>query len=321
MGRAGALVLVTQGLLWWAAVAAAAPLDIVHEPPACVPADRYLRVVAAASPSEQVRAAELQFRADPEGAWYTATMAADGGKWSGLLPRATPALARFEYRISMTGPAGEVSSTPTYGVRVASDPSGCDGLGELSVSTSIVVRVPPGAPVVPPVPAGFDPGGVVAAAQPHGHGAKKALVLLGAAGTAGVLVGVAAAGNSETAAPPPDIPGFAFTGTSPNPGSTILLGRTQLQLFVTMSREPATPLNLDWRAEWRQTGSGPVCVAMDGRFNGAQRPVGLIFTSSILLASSECGTSFEASFAHLTIRVSDRLVWEVTLGLPFRFER
>jgi hypothetical protein len=85
-----------------------------------------------------------------------------------------------------------------------------------------------------------------------------------------------------------------------------------------MSREPARPLDFDWRAEWRQVSAGALCVSMADRFVGAQRPTSLLLTAP-LTPTGACGQSFDASVAHVTITVSGNVVWDVTLNLPFRF--
>jgi hypothetical protein len=58
---------------------------------------------------------------------------------------------------------------------------------------------------------------------------------------------------------------------------------------------------------------------MGDLFRGAQRPVGLVF-SAPLARSGECGERFDASHARITVRVADRVAWDVGLELPFRFE-
>jgi hypothetical protein len=316
MKHAWALAL-AQGIALGAPATAASPFEIAHDPLRCVPADRFVRIVASAAPAA-ARAAELQFRAAPQGGWYATPMTAAGDGWAAYVPRATSSLSRFEYRVSMTGTNGETSTSPAFPVRVSPEPSGCEASGELSLSSSIVVRVPPDAPVAPPVPAGFDPAGVVAAQQDHGHGPKKALIVLGGLGTAGALVGLAAAGSSEPGAPPPDVPNFTLTGSSPSAGASVSYSGANLRLIVMMSREPTRPLDFDWRAEWRQVSAGALCVSMADHFTGAQRPTSLLLTAP-LMPTAACGSSFDASVAHVTITVSGKIVWDVTLNLPFRF--
>jgi hypothetical protein len=310
---------ITMVLAFSTPLAHAAGIEIEHEPLTCVPADRFVTVVAKGSPAERVSRADLEFRVDPASPWYSTSMELDRGEWSGVLPRATATLRHFEYRISMAGLASEASASPTIAVNVVGDASNCDGRGRMSVGSSIVVRVPRGAPVVPPVPEGFNPAGVVAAQEREPAKSKKTLLALGGVGAVGAAVGLAVAGSSGAKAPRQDIPDFAFNGTSPYPESTISVSRGALQVFVLMSREPVSPLNLSWRVEWRQSASGAVCVSMSDVFNGAQRPTGLLFTAP-LAASGACGARFDVSTARITIQVAARVVWDVTLTLPFSFE-
>jgi hypothetical protein len=321
MKQIGARVLPALALASWAPIAQAAHIEIQHDPPTCVAADRFVRIVAKATgaQAEGVRGAELQFRAEAEGGWYSIAMTRVSGEWSAVLPRTTRALTRVEYRISMAGPDTGESVSPVFAVSVSADPASCEGAAQLSVTSSIVVRVPAGAAAVPPVPAGFNPAGVVGAAEREPPKSKKGLWVLGGVGVAAGLVGLAAAGSKEPSVKPPDIPDFAFNGTSPNPETTISLSTGRLQVFVLMSREPSEPLDFAWRAEWRQTAGGPVCVSMSGFFNGAQRPPSLLLTGP-LAASGACGDRFDVSVAHMTIQVSGKVVWDVTLTLPFRFE-
>jgi hypothetical protein len=301
-------------------VVAAAPatgMEIQHNPIPCVAADRFARVAAKASPA--ARTAELRFRSDPDGPWYAVAMKPENGEWSAVLPRPMAPLTRFEYTIAMTGEGREASETPAHAVSVAADPSACSAADLSSVSSSIVVRVPPGVPVVPPVPRGFDPTGVVAAEMPAPAQTKKVLLIGGALAAAGGLAAVAGGGSSEAGPPGPDtIPGFVFESIIPAPGSTISLSRDTVQVLVRMDREPPTPLRLDWAVEWRQAGFGTLCATMGDTFNGAQRPTGLVLTAPLVPRS--CGTSFDTSLARITLRATDQVVFDVITQLPYHFE-
>ena len=312
-----ALVAVVLLMASSAAAGQAAPIEVRHQPLPCVVADRFVRIAAKGSPPPRI--AELQFRTEADGPWYALAMKPENGEWSAVLPRPMPSLTNFEYRISMTGEGPETSQTPAYAVKVGTDPSACGGAALSSVSASIVVHVPQGAPVVPPVPRGFNPGGVVGTQDPAPAGPKKALLLGGAAAVAGGVAALAAGGGSE-AAQPPDIPDFAVEGSIPAPGSTISLSEDSLQVLVRMSREPEVPLTFNWRLEWRREFLGAVCVSMSGTFNGAQRPTGLVLTAP-LASTPFCGASFDAGFVHLNINASGLGGFTRPVELPFHFER
>jgi len=297
----------------------AAALEIRHLPLPCVVVDRFARVAATASPA--ARTAELRFRADPAGPWYAVAMKPENGEWSAFLPRPTASLPRFEYSIVMSGEGQETAETPAYPVTVGTDPAACGGADRSSVSSSIVVQVPAGAPVVPPVPLGFNPTGVVAAEQPVATGGKKAYIIGGAAAVAAAVGGLAVAGGgSDTGPPGPDpIPGFHFEGTNPAPESTVSISQGTLQIFLRMDREPTDPLTVDWRAEWRATGFAPICVTMAGTLRGVQRPTDLVLTGP-LLAQRPCGDDSRASFVRIQVTANGLSVFDMIGDLPFRFE-
>jgi hypothetical protein len=298
------------------AVSGAAQLEVRHEPLSCVPRDRYARVSAQGMPAHEVVRAEIQFRTGPDAGWYTIAMAAEGAAWSALLPRAMTSLSAFQYRIVMTGRTLATATTAPVAVDVSSNE--CAVATQNALDSSIVVRIPPGAPIVPPVPPGFSPAGVVAAQQPEPRRSRKAAVLVAGAGAIGVTAAVLA--SSGTASTPVlDIPSFTFSGTLPNPGTVLSLSRGSLAVLVTMSREPARPLDLAWRLELRADPGGPVCLVMQDQFNDAQRPVGLVLTAP-LSATGACGERFEVTVGRLTIDVAGTLVYDATQALPFRVE-
>jgi hypothetical protein len=297
---------------------AAGRLQVQHEPLSCVPADRFTRVSASASPAAAVQRADLEFRVAPDAPWYAVPMTTDGAAWSAVLPAPTRALARFEYRVSMAAAGEGPASTAPHAVEVSADAAGCPAPAQPAVSSSIVVRVPPGAPIVPPVPPGFSPTAVVAAQERAPAEKKKTWVVLGGLGAAAAMAGVAAAASHQQETPV-DVPTFSFEGTAPAPDSPVSVSRGTLQILVRMSHEPMNPLTLNWQADWRQAAGGPVCILMTGTFNGAQRPTGLVLTGPIG-SSGACGTRFTASVAHLFVETGGQVVLDLNTSLPFRFE-
>ena len=118
------------------------------------------------------------------------------------------------------------------------------------MATPIVVTVPEGAPLVPPVPAGLSPAGVTAAAErPR---SKKGLKIAGAAAVVAVgaatAVGVSASNEPEPAAVP--AAGPPVQRHRAPPGSTISLSRDAPIVFLVMDHEPAQVVTFVWQVEY-----------------------------------------------------------------------
>jgi hypothetical protein len=294
-----------------------AALRIEHERVPCVPAARYARVVARAS--APTARAELQFRTDAGGAWYSAAMAERGGEWEGFLPRPAQALRYLEYRIIMTGAdAGKAETAP---VMVRVDEAGtCAADSRASVETPIVVTVPVGAPLVPPVPAGLSPTGVVAFEKPPRPNRMLRVATAGAAiavalGAVGAVV--TGASSDEPPLAPIEVPEIRFNGVVPAPGSVLSRSRDTLVVFMVMSREPALPLTLVWRVEL--LGVPGVCLVMNGRLAGVQRPLGLALTDPLRTAA-DCGEQFDVQSVRITIGHLDETVYDQTHALSYRVQ-
>jgi hypothetical protein len=93
----------------------------------------------------------------------------------------------------------------------------------------------------------------------------------------------------------------------------------QFGVVVTMDKEPSSPLPVDFRVTLTNA-SGTVCAAMNGRYAGAQRPLGLVLSAP--LTPFSCGDAFEIQGVLLFLTVNDRtvLTQSVTLERPVRFE-
>ena len=288
---------------------------IAHQRVPCVPVDRYARVAAEAPSAAGVA---LEFRTTESGSWYAARMAREGSTWTAFLPRPTRAGQRLEYRLKATETDATTASTDPAVVRVVATAAECEAESSASVGTPIVVTVPEGAPLVPPVPVGLSPAGVVAAQEkPRSNTALKI-----AGGAAIVAIGAAvAAGTAASSSDEPDeelftVPGFSFDRTVPTPGSTISVTQGDLQVFVRMAFEPALPITIVWQVELAS--SLGVCARMGGVFPGAQRPVGLIFSNPITVTGT-CGTTFEVSALRVAIDYQTETVYDQTVSVPFRF--
>lgn len=308
---------IAAAILLAAPAPCAADVVIDHVPVSCVPVDRYARIAARAS--GPVGRAELQFRTHAGSDWYSVRMAEQGGEWSADLPRPTSALAQLEYRIVMTAPDAASVATAPATARVAAD---CDPVPASSLEASIVVTVPSGAPVVPPVPAGFSPAGVVAAAGDTGL--SRSMKIAGAAAGAAVLgATTAAVAGSSTSGPRnerPEVPGFRFNSISPPPGSVVSRLRDRLAVSVLMAYEPGFPLHLSWGVTLRSSGAGRDCLVMSGRTT-AQQPLELTLTGILVTtAGGGCGAEYETDTVRITIAYQDQLAYDETLALPYRFQ-
>jgi hypothetical protein len=296
-----------------AALPGAAPLE--HTPVACVPTDRYTRISARAG--APVAGAELQFRLGPDGDWYAVRMTAQGETWSGVLPRPQPRLERFEYRLAVTDARAAVSYSDAYAVAVGA----CAGDGAESaaeVAEPIVVRVPAGAPVVPPVPAGFSPAGVVGAeAPPRSSPWRKVAWIAGGVAAGGIAA--AASGAGAGPAEPPNVPDFSIATVSPGPGSQLSISRDRVTVFVEVRGEPATPLTFSWVVGLSGGQRREPCLIMsDVAAIGSERPSRLAL-SAPLRTMGLCGTVFDVLFVTVTIVVDGQVVREMTEPVTYRF--
>ena len=293
-------------------LAAVAPLE--HRPMVCVAAERYARISARAT--APLAGAELQFRPAADSGWYAVRMTAQGDTWSGMVPRAQGRLARFEYRIAARDEKAEVVATPVYAVTVGACAAAAETVAE--VGEPIVIRVPAGAPVVPPVPAGFSPAGVIAAEAPARPSPWRKVAWV-AGGAAAAAVGAVASGATEN---PPEavvVPDFAIAGVTPPSGSDVSASRDRVTVLVDVTGEPRDRITFAWVAGLRSAGaSGEPCLLMTGRANiGPERPIALVL-SAPLQRRGFCGNTYTTTSMTLTILVDGRVAREVTAPVELR---
>ena len=306
-------------VLLTAAPATAADFEVRHDPVGCVAAGRYTRVTATAAPAEKVARAELQFRVPPAAEWYSIAMTSAGGSWSAFLPRPSRPLAQFEYRIAMTSAELQMVAGETVAVRVGDDPD-CLATGQSSVEAPVVVTVPAGAPVVPPVPPGFSPTGVVAARVPDPAKKKTPVVLVGGLVAAAGIAGVAATTGSAPPPAPVGIPQIAFFGASPQPGTELSLSSDRLVISIQVTGEPRAPLTFNWDLD---IGPGPApggCrIAMRGFESITDvRPLTVQLTAP-LLRSGLCPDRFAVQEARLIIILRNQVAYDARHTLPYSF--
>ena len=142
------------------------PLAIDHAPVACVPYDRYTRIAATARPRRgSPPRSSSSGPGRPRLVRHRDGRGAGGREWSAVLPRPMRPLARLEYRIvtRATDADGDGDRGPSR--HGSGDDPECGRAAHSSpeVAAPIVVQRAEAAPLVPPVPAGFSPAGVVAA--------------------------------------------------------------------------------------------------------------------------------------------------------------
>ena len=304
---------------------AAGRIAIDHARVDCVPYDRYPRIAATGAPADGVATAQLQFRAGGDGGWYSVGMAAEGTAWSAFLPRPIRPLARLEYRIVMRWSDAGEAATAVNVVRVGGDPAECSGavLSSAALAAPIVVRVPEGAPVVPPVPAGFSPAGVVAVEEAARKTSGLTKLAVGTALAGGVAAG-ALFGNGAFGQPPELslTPGFRFSGIAPVPGSVLSSSSGQLSVFVLVTGRSNLPLDFNWVFELMGVGVESVCLSMSGRLNvAASLPATVTLVGPLFPRVASCGERFDVDRSRLRVIIRGQTVFdEVQAPLPFHFE-
>jgi hypothetical protein len=301
------------------AASAAGRIAIDHARVECVPYDRYTRIAGARA--DGVVSAQLQFR--PEGGggrWYSIAMAAEGSQWTAVLPRPIRPLSGLEYRIvTRSSGAGEEAGA-AIAVRVGGDAECARAARSTSaLAAPIVVRVPEGAPVVPPVPAGFSPAGVVAAAERARTSARTLAIGAGLAGgiTAAVALGPVAAREPRDIS---ELPAIAFSGTAPPPGTVLSLSRGQLSVFVLLTGRTGAATSFFWVFELLGAGVDTVCVSMNGRAILSSLPA-TVTLEAPLTRRFACGDRFDVDRSRLRVTMIGRPVFdEIQAPLPFHFE-
>jgi hypothetical protein len=287
-----------------------------HTPLACIPADRYARVAAR---SAGATAADLEFRTRADGPWYRTRMVREGDAWVAFLPRPAQTLGEIEYRITTTDASAKPESGASVRARVGA-PGECDDAGRAAVDAPIVVQVPEGAPVVPPVPPGLSPAGVVAAEAPKRS--NRALKIVG--GVAAVaIIGATAAGTAETTGEPPTtgeapLPAISFNNIDPPPGSSFNYNRTPFVVHMRLATRPEAVRTVFWRVELRAA-NGRSCVEMSGT-STLVPDSNEFFLTTPLVSSGACGFVFDVAAVYIAITHQNQLVFEQSLALPYHVE-
>lgn len=300
-------------LLALAAAAPAAALEVQHQPLACAAPDGYLRVTARGVPADAVAAGEVRFRASAAGAWYVVRMSASGEDWGASLPRPLASLPRFEYEVALTGSDAAAAATGPIAVEVRGD---CAAPGT-AAAQSIAVLVPPGAPLVPPVPPGFSPVGVTG--PPVAKKSHKGLKIVGGVAVAAVGAGVAAAvGSTEHAGPEdPQALTFTFDGVTPAPGTTLTAGST-LTVFLRVTPQPRRSLGYQWTMQLVSPG-GVVCSTLFGRTQGVPGETLIPLSTPVFANPNICGSSFDVASVRVNLAFAQAGIESTELQLPIAY--
>ena len=300
--------------------AAAAIESIRHEPVSCIPEGKYVTVTAAGVPADEVASATLQFRKDAsEPGWYSIRMLQGAGSWVGVLPRPMKEIGKFDYRVVMTTKDLQNKFTPPFSARVVAD--GTCATPAQNEAASIVVEVPPGAPVMPPVPPGFSPAGVVAAAEPKAPDRRSKVKWAGGA-IAAAAVGALVAGVGPGTPDPPPFPEVTIqsingTNETPGQGVTYSASRSRLSAVVSVQGEPLEPITFTWFFTLH-AGIREACLTMtDTMTLSSTRPLTLVLTAPVL-TNGFCGPSFDINFTKLTIVVDGQVARTTQTSHNFR---
>jgi hypothetical protein len=201
-----------------AAAGQTAPLDIEHQPPACVVAGKYARLNACFRPPAALARARVYFRGGGTRDWFYVEMGGQPPCLQALLPRPKKQLTRIEYYISATDRRSGESRTKESQLVVSADGQCTVGpLAPVVESGSVVIGSATGA-----APVGFVTGG----------GVSPLLIAGGVAVVGGGAAAVIAGGGGGEPAP-------ATTTTSTTTTSTTTTVTTTTTTTTTLL--PPTP--------------------------------------------------------------------------------
>jgi hypothetical protein len=200
------------------------PLRIRTSHPACFLAAGFPVVRALIDPAETLESARLLFRPEAYPLWYELPMRRSGPGFLAVLPKPRPSARRVHYVVEVTAPGHPRSRGQELSAPVVEEAAQCGGApADMMESAAIAVRVPRGAPAVPPVPPGFVPVGAVGVDDPVKRGRRAPLVIAGA--FAGLAAGILALPNPNAAPPPAGAQDeLAFLDSNPPPDSHISIG-------------------------------------------------------------------------------------------------
>src|SRR5262245_34829050 len=190
----------TSGVKPSSGVKFVAPLRVTPDRPACLAARAFPVLRARIDPWDNVVSARLFFRPQSYPHWYSVPMQRTADAFVGLLPKPRPSAQTVVYFVEAEAYKQRVRSLE-HSAAVVEDAGECAGEMAPQVETAaLVIRVPEGAPPVPPVPPGFEPVGA-AGEEARGHFARDALITGGALAAAGAAAVVLGGGDVEAIPP------------------------------------------------------------------------------------------------------------------------
>jgi hypothetical protein len=276
--------LVFQCLALAATAPCGAELATRHEAPSCVVAEAFFRVSAVIAPAGQAVRARVLFRSEAGGGdaagagWWAVPMTREGDGFTALLPRPRISAGSVRYRIEVTDDSATVFVDEEHVLEVVAAADACGGgqMAETVASARVLVEVPPGAPLVPPVPQGFSPvgaeaiGGSAGAAGKGGHkGLLLALVGVGAAGAAASQL----LGGEGEARPGPQLD-VTLKFSSPPSGSTISVSREEFVLVLGLVIPDSPPVVTVRARVYSSMAASLTCGTLGVTFNA---PVGTAY--------------------------------------------
>jgi hypothetical protein len=243
------------------------PLTIRTAHPACFVAAGFPVIRALIEPADAVERAVVLFHPEGYALWYQVAMRRTGEGFMAVLPKPRPSARRIHYRVEVTALGRPRGRGQQLSAPVVEEAAACTGpAAETVESAAIGVRVPKGAPAVPPVPPGFVPVGAVNSEKTRPGGGKTPLVVAG--GLAGAAAGLFALPDASTpnGSEPPAEDEINFLDAVPPPDS-----RFSLQAL------PPLTVRLRVRTQ-RAIGPGNVRVTLFRSFfgNGTQAPCAVL---------------------------------------------
>ena len=243
------------------------PLTIRTAHPACFVAAGFPVIRALIEPADAVEHAMVMFRPEGYPLWYQVPMRRTGEGFMGVLPKPRPSARRIYYMVEVLSPGRPRGRGQQLSAPVVEEASACAGSpAETVESAAVGVKVPKGAPIVPPVPPGFVPVGAVNIEKPSQGGGKTPLIIAG--GLAGVAVGVFALPDPS---PPPT------AGSEPASEINFLDSNPPPDSRFSLRAPPTLTVRMRVRTQ-RAIGPGNVRVILFRSFFGAgpQTPCGVL---------------------------------------------
>ena len=190
---------VLAAVLALAAPAAFPDVAVDHAGVQCVVADRYPRLEASVPAGAAIARARVYFRPEAAPGWYVVDMKRAGTTLTGVLPRPQKSLQAFRYYIEVTDAAFAAARTPEFAPVVVGSAASCaDKVVAATETSATVLLTPPGG--APPIPIGFAPSGVTAAATGSAAAGAASAGGGGIGTTALVVGGVAVAAGAAAVA-------------------------------------------------------------------------------------------------------------------------